>query len=490
MNKLLVHQREAVTTVSVDFSGNEGIRPRVHVIGIGGAGMSGIARILLSRGFPVSGSDAKDSRRVAALRSLGARVEIGHSAEHLGDADIVVASTAIKEDNPEMLAAVDRGLVILTRARALAEIMRGTRGVAVAGTHGKTTTTSMLTVALQHCGVDPSFVIGSELNESGSNAHLGSGDLFVVEADESDGSFLELGAVAGIVTNVEPDHLDHWGSFDAVEAAFDEFTTGIRDRGGFVVICVDDPGGTALAERATASGVDVRTYGTGENADHRVEIHSHGSSGWSFTVTVRGVRSPEIELAVPGRHNVLNATAALVCGLGLGQDLAALRAGLQSFSGTRRRFEFRGEADGVRVYDDYAHHPTEIGATLKAARDVVGTGRVVVAFQAHHYYRTALFSKEFGEALGLADDVVVLEVFAPGEDPIPGASGQTMAANVPLEAEHVVFQPSWSAVPAELVARASAGDIIMTLGAGDISMMGPEIVDLLNQRARATIGSH
>lgn len=459
----------------------------VHVIGVGGAGMSGIARVMVSRGVNVSGSDAKESRRTAALRALGVEVHIGHDPAQIPVGATVVISTAIKEANPELAAARTRGLRVLTRAEALAVLMAGSKGIAVSGTHGKTTTTSMLTVALQHCGADPSFVIGSELNESGSNAHAGDGELFVAEADESDGSFLQLGAFAGIVTNVEADHLDYWGSLEAVERGFDDFAAGIGSRGGFIVICVDDPGGAALAERLKGSEIDVLTYGESAAASNRVNVINTQGSGWTFEVVVKGVRTSPITLQVPGQHNMLNATAALVCGLGLGFNVGQLAEGLAAFSGTRRRFEFRGQADGVRVYDDYAHHPTEIAATLRAARDAVGDGRLVVAFQAHHYYRTALFSKEFGQALGLADDVVVLEVFAPGEDPIPGASGQVMAANVPLPSENVVFEPSWSAVAGHLASRARAGDMVMTLGAGDISMMGPEVLALLERRARETV---
>lgn len=462
----------------------------VHVVGIGGAGMSGIARVLIGRGVGVSGSDAKNSRRISALRALGADVFIGHAGENVGEADTVIISTAIPESNPELSYARGNGLRVMTRAEALAAIMAQSKAVAVSGTHGKTTTTSMLTVALQHCGADPSFVIGSELNESGSNAHTGSGELFIAEADESDGSFLQLNAFAGIVTNVEADHLDYWGTLAAVEEGFDAFLGGIASQGGFAVVCIDDPGGAQLAQRALAANVDVRTYGVSPRAMTRIEVLPGlpGASA-SFTVLVNGIRSPEITLQVPGQHNILNATAALVCGLGLGFPIGELAGGLASFSGTRRRFEFRGSADGVRVYDDYAHHPTEIAATLTAARGIVGEGKLVVAFQAHHYYRTALFSKEFGQALGLADEVVVLEVFAPGEDPIPGASGQVMASNVPLAPAHVVFEPSWSAVPRHLASRAESGDIVMTLGAGDISMMGPEVMSLLEARERAATES-
>ncbi len=458
---------------------------RVHVVGIGGAGMSGIARIMAAQGVAVSGSDAKDSRRLQALRAVGVDARVGHDADLVQGIDALVVSTAIPETNVERVAARQARIPELSRAEALAAIMSGSRGVAVAGTHGKTTTTSMLTVALQQCGADPSFAIGSEIHESGSNAHLGTGDLFVVEADESDGAFLHLAPVAAIVTNIEPDHLDHWGTFEAIEEAFLEFARGIGGRGGFLVSCIDDPGSARLVERARAAGVDVRTYGVSESADFRLVDSSVGPTGWSFGAVRGGQRLGTVTLQVPGRHNALNAMAAFACGLGLGFDAADLRRGLEGFSGTRRRFDFKGQADGVRVYDDYAHHPTEIEATLRAAREVVGEGRLIVAFQAHHYYRTAMFVAEFGAALGLADDVVVLEVFAPGEQAIPGASGQTMAAHVPLSPEHVVFEPSWSAVAAHLASRAQSGDMIMTLGAGDVHLIAGEALDLLRQRQGA-----
>ena len=453
----------------------------VHIVGIGGAGMSGIARILVAQGVTVSGSDAKDSRRLQGLAAIGVRTNVGHSAEWVGTADTLVFSTAIPADNPERVAAVERGIRVLNRAEALAMVISGHRTVAVSGTHGKTTTTSMLTVALQHCGADPSFAIGSELNESGSNAHLGTGDIFVVEADESDGTFLQLSPVAGIVTNVEADHLNYWGDFAAIEAAFLEFTGQIKEAGGFVVICADDAGAARLAAASRAAGVDTRTYGSSPEADFRLFNEVRVGRGWEFDVvrTDGGSSLGRICLQVPGRHNALNATAAFITGIGMGFAASQLCAGIGEFSGTRRRFDFRGEVSGVRVYDDYAHHPTEIEATLIAARDVAGTGRLIVAFQAHHYYRTAMYLNEFGAALGLADDVVVLEVFAPGETPIPGVSGQTMAARVPLESDHVIFEPSWSAVAGHLAARARQGDLIMTLGAGDIGMIGLEVLELL-----------
>ena len=454
----------------------------VHIVGIGGAGMSGIARILVARGTEVSGSDAKESRRIVALRALGIDARVGHDAANVEGADVVVVSTAIRPTNVEVLAAQERQIPVVSRAEALAALMSGSRGVAVAGTHGKTTTTSMLTIAAQHCGVDPSFAIGSELNDSGANAHQGAGDLFIVEADESDGSFLQLPAVAGVVTNVEPDHLDHWGSFEAIETGFADFALGIAAAGGFIVACADDPGAQRMTTRARDAGVDVRTYGLDAGADYVLSEVVTSDSGSGALVSASGQPVGRLDLKVHGTHNVLNAAAALVAGIGLGLPTADLFEGLSLFTGTRRRFDFKGEVAGIRVYDDYAHHPTEIAATLRAARQVVGDGQLVVAFQAHHYYRTAMFVEEFGEALGLADYVVVLEVFAPGEDPIPGASGQSMASHVPLPPDQVVFEPSWSAVAGHLAERARPGDLVMTLGAGDIVLLGPEVLDLLAER--------
>lgn len=451
----------------------------VHIMGIGGAGMSGIARIMAARGVSVSGCDAKESRRTAALGAMGIAVSIGHHPEHIDGIDTLIVSTAIADTHPEREAASQAGKPTLSRAQALGAVMAGYQGIAITGTHGKTTTTSMFTVALQHCGVDPSFAIGSELNETGANAHLGTGDLFVVEADESDGAFLFLQPRVAIVTNIEPDHLDHWGTFDAIEQAFMDFAQGVGARGGFVVACQDDSGARRMIEAARASGIDVRSYGVSADADFQMIDAHAGAEGWSFDTVHNGVRLGTIQLQVPGQHNALNAQAVLVAMLGLGFPPAQVISGLDQFSGTRRRFDFKGNVAGIRVYDDYAHHPTEIAATLTAAREVVGDGKVVVAFQAHHYYRTAMFTTEFGESLGLADRVVVLEVFAPGEEPIPGASGQTMAANVPLPEEHVVFEPSWSAVAGHLVGYAEPGDIIMTLGAGDIGLIAHEVVDQL-----------
>jgi UDP-N-acetylmuramate--alanine ligase len=453
---------------------------RVHFVGVGGAGMSGIAGILLARGIAVSGSDAKDSAALAGLRALGADVHVGHDAANVGLAETVVVSTAIKETNPEVVEARRRGLPILPRAAALASLMTDRRAVAVAGTHGKTTTTSMLTVALQHAGADPSFAIGGNLNHSGANAHDGSGDVFVAEADESDASFLIYTPEAAVVTNVEADHLDNYGTEEAYVAAFDAFADRVT---GFLVVCADDPGARALGERAAKRGVDVRAYGESPDADVRVSALDVGSAGVSFEVRADGIEQGRVQLQVPGRHNALNAAAALTVGLGLGFPAAELLAGLAGFTGARRRFEFKGAAAGVRVYDDYAHHPTEVSATLAAARAVAGDGRVVVVFQPHLFSRTRIFAEQFGAALGVADEVIVMDVYAAREDPEPGVTGALVAAAVPLPPSQAVFEPSWSAVAELAASRAEAGDIVLTVGAGDVTLIAAEVLDVLGRLA-------
>lgn len=453
---------------------------RVHFVGIGGAGMSGIARIMLARGLPVSGSDAKDSVTISALRAFGAAVQIGHDAALVADADTVVVSTAIRTSNPELVEARRLGLRVIHRAGALASVMVGRRAVAVGGTHGKTTTTSLLTVALQHCGADPSFAIGGNLNESGSNAHNGSGDVFIAEADESDGSFLQYSPHVAIVTNVEPDHLDHYGTPEAVTAAFEAFADRVQP-GGFLVTCADDAGSALLAMSARARGIDVRTYGEAPGADLRLaDLRTTGLSS-SFEPVASGRRLGRVDLRLPGRHNAFNAAAALCVGIGLGFPDDRFREGLASFTGTRRRFELKGAVGGVRVFDSYAHHPTELTADLVAARDVVEGGRVIVVFQPHLYSRTKFFAEEFGRALGLADEVVVMDVYAAREDPVPGVTGALVAAAVPLPAPHVVFEPSWSAVAGHLASRAKPGDVVLTCGAGDVTLIGPEVLDRLEE---------
>ncbi|SEG66059.1 UDP-N-acetylmuramate--L-alanine ligase [Saccharopolyspora kobensis] len=458
----------------------DAVLARVHLVGIGGAGMSGIARILLARGQQVSGSDARDSRTVLALRAQGAHIGIGHRAENLDQFDAaptaVVVSTAIRPDNPELVAAQERGITVLRRAEALAALMAGHRVACVAGTHGKTSTTSMLTVALQHCRFDPSFAIGGDLNESGANAHHGDGSIFVAEADESDGSFLVFSPSVAVVTNVEPDHLDHHGTAEAYTKVFEDFVQRIEP-GGVLIACADDAGSAELADRAEAAGVRVRRYGktaTGAADARLVDYRAEQGTGVA-TVELGGERI-DVQVSVPGEHMAGNATAALLAGLELGAPLGGLLDGLAAFGGVRRRFEFRGRARGIRVYDDYAHHPTEVDAQLRAARPVAADGRLVVVFQPHLYSRTASFAAEFATALALADEVVVLDVYGAREDPQPGVTGKLIADQIPLPAGKVHYQPSFTEVTPLVAGLARAGDLVLTMGAGDVTMLGAEIL--------------
>jgi UDP-N-acetylmuramate--alanine ligase len=427
----------------------------------------------------VSGSDAKDSVTLTELRMRGATIAAGHDAANVADADTVVVSSAVRENNPELAEARRRDLRVLRRGAALASVMADRIGVAIAGTHGKTTTTSMLTVAAQAARVDPSFAIGADLNEPGSNAHHGSGPHFIAEADESDESFLLLTPSVAVVTNVEADHLDHYGDLAAVQAAFVRFADGLPDD-GVLVACADDEGSRRLGEGQRAKGRKVCLYGESADADLRIHGLVLDGSGGRFTAVSDGEALGPVMLGVPGRHNALNAAGALAAALTLGLPFPEVAAGLGGFGGARRRFELKGVVRGVRVFDDYAHHPTEVRAALSAAREVAGGGRVIAAFQPHLYSRTAAFAAEFGAALSLADEVVVMDVYAAREDPVPGVSGQLVAAAVELPADRVFFEPRWSATPALLAERSRSGDVVLTIGAGDITMIGPEVLDLLN----------
>ena len=406
---------------------------RVHFTGIGGAGMSGIARIMLARGISVSGSDAMASAMLDDLHAQGARVHVGHAAANLGDlgpGDTLVLSSAIRADNPELAEATRRGLRVMHRAAALASVMAGRRVIAVAGTHGKTTTTSMLTTVLRDCGADPGYVIGGVLNETGLGAEDGAGMDFVAEADESDGSFLLLSPDVAIITNVEADHLDNYGSLAEIEAAFATFGS---QRQRLVLTCADDPGAEAVAARLDQQR--VRRYGESVRADYRLsDVHPQGLAV-SFAVTADhspfGEIFAQMTVHVPGRHNALNATAAFAAAVELGFAPPRVTAALARYQGARRRLELKGEADGVRVFDSYAHHPTELAADLRAARDIAAGGRVIAIFQPHLYSRTRIFAGDFGAALGLADQAVVLDVYAAREDPEPGVTGRLVADAVP-----------------------------------------------------------
>jgi UDP-N-acetylmuramate--alanine ligase len=456
---------------------------RAHLIGIGGAGMSGIARILLARGAKVSGSDAKESRALLSLRAQGAELFVGQRAANLDELaeppSAVVVSTAIKETNPELVAARAAGIPVLHRAQALAGLMEGHRVACIAGTHGKTSTTSMLTVALQHCRLDPSFAIGGDLNESGANAHHGEGGVFVAEADESDGSFLTYSPSVAVVTNVEPDHLDHHGTAEAYTKVFTDFV-GRIEPGGLLIVCGDDLAADELGNQAAELGVRVRRYGrtaTGDG-DARILDYTPAPDGGVVRLALDGGEL-SVRVAVPGEHMALNAVAALLAGLELGAPAAGLAEGLAAFGGVRRRFEFKGRSGDVRVYDDYAHHPTEVAAQLHAVRTAAGTGRVVVVFQPHLYSRTKLFSAEFASALSLADEVVVLDVYGAREEPEPGVTGALIADAVTVP---VHYEPAFD-VAARLTAGLVQGnDLVVTMGAGDVTQLGPEILAELDKR--------
>jgi UDP-N-acetylmuramate--alanine ligase len=458
---------------------------RVHFTGIGGAGMSGIARIMLARGISVSGSDAMASAMLDDLHALGARVYVGHAGANLGDlgpGDTLVLSSAIRADNPELAEATRRGLRVMHRAAALASVMAGRRVIAVAGTHGKTTTTSMLTTVLRDCGADPGYVIGGVLVETGLGAEDGGGMDFVAEADESDGSFLLLSPDVAIITNVEADHLDNYGSLAEIEAAFASFSDQVSS---LVLTCADDPGAEAVAARLEPqSPRRVRRYGESAGADYRLgDVRSQGLAV-SFAVTAGhspfGEIFAQMTVRVPGRHNALNATAAFAAAVELGFAPPRVTAALARYQGARRRLEFKGEADGVRVFDSYAHHPTELAADLRAARDISSNGRVIAIFQPHLYSRTRIFAADFGAALALADQAVVLDVYAAREDPEPGVTGGLVADAVP--GGQALFLPDRTQVAPTIVRIAEPGDVVLTMGAGDVTALGPLLIEAIGRR--------
>ena len=464
---------------------------RVHFVGIGGAALSGIARLMARRGVPVTGSDDNDTPFLAQLRELDVPCHLGYDPSHVGEADTVVVTTAAREDNPEVLEARRRGLTLLPRSAGLKAVMDGQQVLAVAGTHGKTTTTSLLTVALIAAGADPSYAVGGVLTATGRNADLGAGPFFVAEADESDGAFLVYDTYGAIVLNVEADHLDIWGTEAAYAAAFDEFADGL-DPAGPLVIGIDDPGGARLARRLRERGRPVITVGVDKDASLRAVDLEVVDGITSFDVVPgedRTGRPPlaRISLQIPGRHYVLDALAAFALGVELGYDAGRLAEGLGSFVGTGRRMELKSVVgDGpeqVRVYDSYAHHPSEIRGDLEAARSVAGDGRLVVCFQPHLVSRTRIFGAEMGAALGAADEVVVLDVYVAREDPDPSVTGAVVAAAVPLPAERIAFVADRSEALAVLLDRVRPGDVVLTLGAGDVTALAPQLVAALQERA-------
>ncbi|MGC5616115.1 UDP-N-acetylmuramate--L-alanine ligase [Georgenia sp. Z1491] len=451
-----------------------------HLVGIGGAGMSVVAHLLLARGARVSGSDAKDSAVLAALADAGAQVSVGHAAEHVPDGATVVVSTAVRETNPELAHARAHGLPVLHRSEALQLVAEDLDLVAVAGAHGKTTTSAMLAVALRVAGLDPSYAIGGSVVGLGTGAHLGAGRAFVAEADESDGSFLNYAPRVSVVTNIEVDHIDHWGSAEAFHAAFEDFAARLRP-GGLLVACADDPGARRLAATAAASGTRVATYGTTAGVDGAerhvaLNVGEARTTGALGEVEVDGERA-QLALAVGGEHNLRNAASCVAVGLELGVGLAALADGLGRFRGTGRRFEPRGEAGGVRVVDDYAHHPTEVAATLAAARDAADGGRVLVLFQPHLYSRTRAFAAQFAAALEAADRAVVTDVFASREDPEPGVDG-SLVADRAAGARYVADRLEAARA---IAAAARPGDLVLTMGAGDVTELAPVVLAHLDE---------
>jgi UDP-N-acetylmuramate--alanine ligase len=450
---------------------------KVHFIGIGGAALSGLARIMAERGVRVSGSDAKDSALLGGLRALGVQCYVGHRAEHVDGVDTVVVSTAIASDNPEVVRAYERGLRVWPRAAAVQSVLLGRTAVVVTGTHGKTTTTSMLTTALLACGADPSYAIGSTLTTSGLNAAAGSGSIFVAEGDESDGAILAYTPYGAVVTNIEADHLDYFGDAENYRRVFDAFLERI-DPDGFLICCVDDPGAARLADVADELGLRVVRVGVGEGVDLRAGRVTFAGTTSGYQVRRGDELLGSVALRVPGTNYVVDSLAALAAGMELGFDFAELADGLGGFEGSGRRMEFKGEARGVAVYDSYAHHPTEIAGDIQAARALVGNGRLVVCFQPHLFSRTRVFGAAMGQALGAADEVIVLDVYPARELPEPGIDGSLVAAAVPLPPERVHFEPDRRAAAAAVVARVHPGDVVLTLGAGDVTDVGPQVLEL------------
>ena len=443
---------------------------RIYMIGIGGSGMSGIAEVLLNLGYEVSGSDMSDSAAVRRLRDLGATIFIGHAAENVSDVQVVVKSTAIGEDNPEVIVARKRGIPIIPRAEMLAELMRLQQGIAIAGTHGKTTTTSLTAAIFDEAKTDPTVIIGGRLNAYGATAHLGAGKYLIAEADESDGSFLYLSPVINVVTNVDRDHLDFYGDQDAIDAAFVNFMNGVPFY-GLNIVCGDDPGVCRLLDKIKRP---VITYGFGEeNALRAVPLECGAHS--RFEVLSHGTSLGEMELTQPGRHNILNALAAVGVACEVGISPEHCRRGLAHFGGVGRRFEYKGEKDGVLVVDDYGHHPAEIAATLATARQVYPECRLVVAFQPHRFSRTQALFGEFCKVFEPVDKLLLTEIYPASEKPIPGVSGLSLAQGIrQVSRTDVSYFQNVDAILAALPDILRPGDVFLTLGAGTITRLGPK----------------
>jgi UDP-N-acetylmuramate--alanine ligase len=443
---------------------------KVHFIGIGGSGMSGIARILIGMGHTVTGSDVRTSPNIAALEKLGARIVIGHDEANLADADTVVVTSALWPTNPEYVLAKQKNIPVIHRSQALAHLASKKRLVSVAGAHGKTTSTGMIITALLGMGQDPSFVNGGVINSIGASSSSGSGELFVIEADESDGSFLHYDTSVALITNVDPDHLDHYGSIEAFHQVFADFANNAKE---MVVINSDDFGAREVAKLVS---IPMITFGESPNADVRVSDIIENANV-QFSLTYLG-DTRTATLSIAGRHNAINSAGAVATLIGLGFNFQDALTEVAKFGGTERRFELHGERRGVKVYDDFAHHPTEVAAALNGARAVVGNGKLITVFQPHLYSRTRLFAKEFAEALEASDEVVLMDIYAAREDPEPGVTGE-LIFNASSSKDKINYVPSWSKVPGVAARLAVKGDFIVTMGCGDVYKMVPEIIEAL-----------
>lgn len=451
----------------------------IHFVGIGGSGMSGLAKLFLEAGYTVTGSDVRHSANIDALREAGARVTVGHDASNLGSAETVVVTGALWQDNPEYQRALHEGIPVLHRSQALAWLIRHSRVVAVAGAHGKTTSTGMIVTGLLGLGHTPSFVNGGVISALGTSSGWGSeGEVFVVEADESDGSFLIYDTAVVLITNVDPDHLDHYGSLEAFDDAFVAFACAARE---CVVVSADDPGAVRVAARVRESSPGTRLVSFGESSDADVRVHSIVTDGpVSFVINYAG-NDYSAQLLVPGHHNAINAAGAFAVLVSLGWDPALSLASIAGFGGTVRRFELHGSVGGVRVFDDYAHHPTEVAAVLQAARTVVGDGRLIAVHQPHLYSRTRLFASQFAETLEkYADHTVVLDVYGAREDPEPGVTGALVSGRF-KDPSRVVFLADWQRAADYTAQIARDGDYIITLGCGDVYRIIPQILDALHR---------
>lgn len=447
----------------------------IHFVGIGGIGMSGIAEVLLNLGYQVSGSDQRESEVTRRLRSLGGRIFIGHRPEQVASADVVVISSAVKADNAEVAAARSRDIPVIPRAEMLGELMRVKDGVAVAGSHGKTSTTTMVATILAHAGLDPTVVIGGKAKVFGSNARLGQGEVLVAEADESDGSFRHLLPMVAVITNIDREHMDHYGNEAALRAAFLDFANQVPFY-GVVVVCADNPTAAALVPDLVKRHV---TYGL-TAGDYRGDILSADAQGTRLHVTVRGRARGEVVVRMPGVHYAQNALASLCVADVFGVPFRSSCEALAGFGGVDRRFSVRGEAAGILVVDDYGHHPTEMAATLAAAR--LFSRRLLVAFQPHRYTRTSDLMNDFAPALAAADEVVLTDIYPAGETPIAGVDATSLLRTFPAEAR-VSYAPR-KALTEHLTSRLRTGDLLLTLGAGDITTVASEVLAHLERQGR------